>query len=548
MKNNITIKFTVPLLLLTSLLMAALAFLTISTTGRFQAEQARVFVETMKAEQSFQSEMLRSSIIRKGESLTVLLAQSGASLLFDYNYDLLEQSAGKVAEDPDIAFVVFYDAEEKPVTGTPPETAGIQTITLPMTMDGESIGTVVLGLDFSEAGRSMEKLSERIGSVIEKNNETKRNTIKAIVKHVVALSLAGVFILCFSLFALLTFIVIRPVSKVAEFAEKLSQGVLSARIKINSNDEMGEMAGYLNRAAGNIGKIVRELTETTRSLALSSENLSGVSTRMASFAGETSERSHVVSNAATGMSEKIGSVAEAMGGGASNIGKIAEVMDEMSGGIDEVLRHSRDARSISGETVTQAKKTSEVVGELGDSAQEIGRMTQVITEIYEQINLLSLNATIEAARAGDAGKGFAVVASEIKALAQQTADATQEIEGKTDGIQRSIESSVDEIDKITSLIDNINGIVSTIGTSVEAQALSAKDIADNLSGASRMISDVNENMAACSAVAGDITKDIGGVNQAAGEIKDSSSQVNLSAGELFKLAEQLKEMGDEFKV
>ena len=120
---------------------------------------------------------------------------------------------------------------------------------------------------------------------------------------------------------------------------------------------------------------------------------------------------------------------------------------------------------------------------MGDSSTEIGQVIKVITSIAEQTNLLALNATIEAARAGDAGKGFAVVANEVKELAKETAKATEDIGQKISAIQGDTKSSVEAIDQITGVINNLNDISTTIASAVEEQRSTAVEIGRNVSDA-----------------------------------------------------------------
>src|SRR5207249_170766 len=103
------------------------------------------------------------------------------------------------------------------------------------------------------------------------------------------------------------------------------------------------------------------------------------------------------------------------------IGLLSKALQTMSHSLRDVIGN------ITEEATRQAARISEQMNHLGAAAQEIGKVTETITEISSQTNLLALNATIEAARAGSAGKGFAVVANEIKELAQQTARATEDI-------------------------------------------------------------------------------------------------------------------------
>jgi methyl-accepting chemotaxis protein len=183
---------------------------------------------------------------------------------------------------------------------------------------------------------------------------------------------------------------------------------------------------------------------------------------------------------------------------------------------------------------------------LGDSANDIGKVTETITSISDQTNLLALNATIEAARAGEAGKGFAVVASEIKDLAKQTAAATEDIRGKIEGIQTSTNNSIVDIKKIEEIVQKVNDYITTIASAVEEQSITTKDISDNMGQASAAVQDASERTAQNSTVSQDIAKEIAEVSLSAEEMSTASSQVAESAKELSELSERLKAMVDTY--
>jgi len=208
--------------------------------------------------------------------------------------------------------------------------------------------------------------------------------------------------------------------------------------------------------------------------------------------------------------------------------------------IGEIAQNSEKARRITAEATRQAARITEQIDQLGVAAREIGKVTETITEISSQTNLLALNATIEAARAGSAGKGFAVVATEIKALAQQTAAATQDIKARIAGVQSATAGGITEIGKVSQIILDVSAIVASIAAAIEEQATATKDIARNIAEASVGVMDANSRVAETSHVSREIAKDIVSVDQSAQEMASGSDHVRTSASELSNVAESLR--------
>jgi methyl-accepting chemotaxis protein len=170
---------------------------------------------------------------------------------------------------------------------------------------------------------------------------------------------------------------------------------------------------------------------------------------------------------------------EAFGG----VESAAAAADELSKSIAEINRQVVSASDVVRAATAEAQSTNEIIAGLAQAAQKIDDVVKLIQSVAGQTNLLALNATIEAARAGSAGKGFAVVASEVKALAVQTAKATDDIASQIAAVQSSTQSAVRAIGSITGRMDEIRQFTTAIATSVEQQHAATGEISNNVAAA-----------------------------------------------------------------
>jgi methyl-accepting chemotaxis protein len=216
----------------------------------------------------------------------------------------------------------------------------------------------------------------------------------------------------------------------------------------------------------------------------------------------------------------------------SNVRDIASAADELAASVLEIERQVSQANSIAIKAVGEAEQTNATVKELSDAAGRIGDVIRLITDIAEQTNLLALNATIEAARAGDAGRGFAVVAGEVKALAGQTARATEEIGAQIAAMQQATERSISAIGAIERTIREIGDISGAIAAAVTEQGAATQEIARSVEAASQRSSETADQ--------------INRVNEATATTGAHASQARNVADDLAAVASRIRAQIDEF--
>ncbi len=347
--------------------------------------------------------------------------------------------------------------------------------------------------------------------------------------------------------------IVRPISNVSGMLKSISEGEgdLTTRLPVNETvggDELQQLSGYFNTFVEKLQKMFKQVAAGVNTMSSATTELSAVSEQMSSSATAISTDSKSVAAATEEMSTNMDSVAAATEQVTMNMNLVATSTKEMFETISDVAKNTGKASNVTEDAVAIADSASGNVRELGLAAQEIGKVTETITEISEQTNLLALNATIEAARAGEAGKGFAVVANEIKTLAKKTAEATLEIKNKIEGIQGATSASVSQITKITEVISEINTTVVSIEASVEEQAATTNEISNNVAQGAQGLDEVNGNVAQSASVSKEISQNIGEINQSSIEMSASARQVMGSAKDLSKLAEDLQLMVSGFKI
>ena len=239
-------------------------------------------------------------------------------------------------------------------------------------------------------------------------------------------------------------------------AMESEQAALKQKAEEDRKAAIGQFADGFEQV---IGKIIDAVSSASSEIELAARSLT-----------RTAEANHGRTAAASSASDR----------SSGNAQSAAAASEEMASSVTEIGRQVQQSESITQAAVRQAEQTNERITELSQSAVRIGEVVKLIAAVVEQTNLLALNATIEAARAGEAGRGFAVVASEVKALAAQTAKATEEIGAQITQMQSATQQSVSAIKAIGTTIGQISEISTAIAGAVGQQNAATQEIARNV--------------------------------------------------------------------
>jgi methyl-accepting chemotaxis protein len=385
---------------------------------------------------------------------------------------------------------------------------------------------------------------DRLSGMADASERDLRDAMK--MRMVSALALAALAMCMLSF--LLGRAISQPISVMTAALTRLAAGDFNITLPGEGRrDEIGEMAGAARVFKDNMIETERLRAEQladqqAQSIQRRDERLrlaSGFQDAVGSIVDQVSSEATELEVAASTLTrtaeatlELSGVVSGASGEASSNISSVAAATGEMTASVEEIGRQVVHSRKIAQSAVEHARSTDARITALSQAAGRIGEVVQLITGIAEQTNLLALNATIEAARAGDAGRGFAVVAQEVKALAAQTAKATDEIGKQILDMQSATQESVDAIKQIGVVILQISDVSGVIAAAVEEQGAATREIARNV----QMASDGAARVGSA----------IADVYQGAADTGSASGQVLSSAQSLSDQASQLKLEVDSF--
>jgi methyl-accepting chemotaxis protein len=359
---------------------------------------------------------------------------------------------------------------------------------------------------------------------------------------------------------LLARLIADPLTNLGILAEQVSKGDLTADIRSQSRDEIGWLEHSMRQMVKNLRAMVGQISTSSRTVATSAEEISASTTQMARGAEAQSSSTEETSSTMVEIASQMQHLARNAEALAANVDQTSASIQQMSvtltqtaqngevllravetatgtlgemiGSVGQIAGRMHTVDEVSRRSVSDTRQNGErlqiSITTIGERSDEIGKIVKVIEEIADQTNLLALNAAIEAARAGDAGKGFAVVADEVRRLAERSVQATQEIGGVIDSVQKDTRHAVGLMEQV------LAGIVESIGKTSSLVAEAARAADEQAADAREVLQTVNQMEALARQIAGAVRENACGAQEisvAAQKMNHLTHQMSEAVGE-----------------
>ncbi|CTQ51964.1 Methyl-accepting chemotaxis protein 4 [Roseibium album] len=345
--------------------------------------------------------------------------------------------------------------------------------------------------------------------------------------------------------------VARPLARLQNGLDKLSQGSLDIQIEGDErSDEIGAIARSVTSFRENLSEkaMMQAEQDLAHEQALSEErkalmqdvaddfekSVISVVSALSKAAGSVESNSSHLDQAVGSSLQAVREVHQASSEASSSVGSVTISAEGLSLSLMRVREDVDQATNIASAAVAEARKTDEIVGRLSETGRAIGEIVALISQIASQTNLLALNATIEAARAGEAGRGFAVVANEVKALAEQTTKATDDISAQVTSVQEVANLSEAAIRSIAETIGRVSEISGKIREAVEEQTVSTQEISGNAQTARSSSELVERNVNTLSEVMDTSRSVTNEMQNASAELGELSNNLQSQVGQFLQ--------------
>ncbi|WP_422378692.1 methyl-accepting chemotaxis protein [Roseibium sp.] len=344
-----------------------------------------------------------------------------------------------------------------------------------------------------------------------------------------------------------------PVKSLTETMRSLADGTIDLEVAFTDRkSEIGSMARAVEVFRTNAAR-TRELEEQQRDQTQRMEeekrelmerlagqfdaSVGAIVQRVADTASNLDQSAQTMSRVSSNTNERAENAAHASSQTTENVSVVASAAEEMTASISEINQQVIRASEASRSAAQDVAQTAGQMETLASMADKIGEVVSMISDIAEQTNLLALNATIESARAGEAGKGFAVVASEVKALANETAKATENISELVTEIQGETKTAVGSIGKIGDVIRDLEHSSAAIASAMEEQGATTQSVAENVAQAANGTRDVSDSIQVVKEASEEASE---ATRQVQTSIDDLTEQSGLLRDEVGRFLEQIR--------
>ncbi len=326
----------------------------------------------------------------------------------------------------------------------------------------------------------------------------------------------------------------KPLARLISVTDEIASGNLSHNVSAHTDDEIGRVETSVGKMVQNLKEIVGKIRVAATGLASSSEELSATARSLDQGSGEQAGQVEQAAGAMVEMSQTTEEVAR----NALETSEAAKSMKKIALDGKAVVDASGSELGRFIETVSESAKEVE---SLGKNSEEVQSIVDLIKEIADQTNLLALNAAIEAARAGEAGRGFAVVAANVRELAENTVVAADEIAGRVEIMQKEIKRSV------ASMLGQKHSVGKVSGQT--AETLSAMDgVVSYVENVADMVDRIAVAMEEQSSTASEVTRNMENIAAVTRQLRASSTDMRGTSEDLSKIAFELNETTNWFKM
>ena len=517
----------------------------------FSDEHLEKISQSLEAREQAEKVSLRKTV----RSNTDILSRICAIHLNNFDEDMLKQSLRAYLKDPEILAVNVFNTNGDSFAALwkppgSPEVRGSLSLPEDIPLDerfsvqadclhkDKKIGSLRVFYTEAILTENIRKIRQEVKVEANTFHESSRERLDLVIINQCLGAGFILLVLMVCLIFLLKAMVVRPLSLLLHTARRLAEFNLTVEVKTDRKDEVGVLLNAMDRMTLAFRKIVSDVKSDGETLADASEQMTLNIVTIASAAEEISISIGNVWNRTREMSR--------------NNETVASAIEEMSSSINELGMNSQQEYASTAEAVKMAERAKQTMTSLGEAANEIGEVTELIKRIADKTSILALNADIEAASAGEAGRGFAVVANEIKGFARQITLATDDISSRISGMQQNTGQAVSVIGDVSDIIHKINASSEKILFMLEEQMKTANEIAYNAVGVNTRINDISLAMEELTKGANEVSKRVGMAAKGGGDEEsgdgDDLREMNASAADVARLSRDLLHLVEKFKV